>query len=77
VVHAALLDKFTERMVEMALSNYMPTIQKAKEQRVAELESLKSYIRSEPEKVEEWFDREIEKTKNIGSSELLKQLGTL
>jgi hypothetical protein len=77
VVHAALLDKFTERMVEMALSNYMPTIQKAKEQRVAELESLKSYIRSEPEKVEQWFDREIEKTKNIGSSELLKQLGML
>lgn len=76
-MHAALLDKFTERMVEMALSNYMPTIQKAKEQRVAELESLKSYIRSEPRKVEQWFDREIEKTKNIGSSELLKQLGML
>lgn len=63
-------------MVDAALSNYMPAIQQAQELRVAELESMKSCIRREPEKVEDWFNKEIEKAKSINSKMLFKQLGT-
>lgn len=64
-------------MVESALANYMPSIQKAKEQRIAELEYLKLHVRNEPEIVEQWFDKEIEKASNLGSEMLFKRLNSL
>lgn len=50
-----------DKIIENAMAAYMPRLAKLREERAAELASLKEKVRSNPEEVEEWFDREIEK----------------
>lgn len=58
-------------MMEAALANYMPRIWAARDKRLAELEDLRANVRKEPEKVEQWLEKEIEKVRNISPNELL------
>lgn len=69
-----MLDKFTEKMVENALSGYMPRLQEISLERIGELERVKAMVRSDPEKVEEWFDKEIARARDMDVSGILKKI---
>ena len=60
-----MFDQLTKKMLETAFSSYMPRIQELAQRRTEELKDIKSRIRTEPEKVEEWFDEEVRKAHNI------------
>ena len=47
-------------MIESATSAYIPKVERAKA-RKAELEDMKVKVRTNPEQVEEWFVKEIDK----------------
>jgi hypothetical protein len=68
-----MLDKFMEKMIETATSAYVPKVveEKAKA-RKAELEDIKAKVRTNPQQVEEWFDKEINRLQNIDIREILK-----
>jgi hypothetical protein len=59
-------------LLESAVASYMPKLAKMAEERTAELAQMRSKVRTDPEKVEEWFDREIEKVSSVDAKELLK-----
>jgi hypothetical protein len=63
-----------EKMLASAASAYMPQIGSMAETRKAELMDIKAKIRSDPEQVEAWFDREIEKLAKMDVSEMLGSL---
>jgi hypothetical protein len=60
-----------ERLVETAASAYLPKVEEITNVRRAELEEMKSKILSEPQQVELWFDKEIEKLGNISVGDML------
>lgn len=61
-------------MMEAALASYMPRIWEARDKRLAELEDLKENVRKDPEKVEQWLEKEIEKVRNIDADGLLDKV---
>jgi len=67
-----MLDKFMEKVVEGATSAYLPRVEEKVRVRKSELEEIKIKVRSNPEQVEEWFDREIDKLQNINFMEIMK-----
>ena len=67
-----MLDKLMDRLMEGAASAYMPQIEKMAQARKAELEERKSKVRTEPEKVEAWLDREIQKLENMDVKDVMK-----
>jgi hypothetical protein len=60
--------------MESAATAYMPKIEEMAEARREELYEMKSRIRSEPEAVEEWFDKEIEKVGKLDPKDLFGKL---
>ena len=69
-----MLDKFTERLLQNALSGYSPKLYEISKLRVDELASTKAKVRTHPEEVEAWFDTEIAKAGNIDVSDILKKI---
>ena len=69
-----MFDKFTEKMVENALSGYMPKLQEMSKERAEELEHIKAKVRSNPEEVEAWFDGEIAKARDVDAMGVLKKI---
>jgi tellurite resistance protein len=67
-----MLDKFMEKMIEGATSAYLPKLEEKAKTRKAELEEMKLKVRTNPEQVEEWFDKEIDKLQNIDIKEIMK-----
>jgi hypothetical protein len=67
-----MLDKFMEKMIEGATSAYLPKLEEKAKARKAELEKMKVKVRTNPEQVEEWFDKEIHKLQNIDIKEIMK-----
>jgi hypothetical protein len=67
-----MLDRWMEKMIESATSAYLPKVQEKANVRKAELEELKAKVRTNPEQVEEWFDKELEKLQNIDIKEIMK-----
>ena len=67
-----MLDKFMEKMIEGATSAYLPKLEEKTKERKAELEEMKVKVRTNPEQVEEWFDKEIDKLQNIDINEIMK-----
>ena len=61
-----------ERMIESATSAYLPKVEEKAKARESELEEMKLKVRTNPEQVEEWFDKEIQKLKNIDIKEIMK-----
>ena len=61
-----------EKMIESATSAYLPKVEEKARVRKAELEELKAKVRTNPEQVEEWFDKEIEKLQNIDIKQIMK-----
>jgi hypothetical protein len=69
-----MLDKFTEKMVETALSGYMPRLQEMSRERAEELERIKAKVRSNPDEVEAWLDGEIAKARDVDAMGVLKKI---
>jgi 3-methyladenine DNA glycosylase AlkD len=67
-----MLDKFIEKMMESATSAYLPKVEEKARARKSELEEIKMKVRSNPDQVEEWFDKEIDKLQNINIQEIMK-----
>lgn len=67
-------DKFTEKLLEMAMSGYRPRLEEISKLRVDELAAVKAKVRTHPEEVEAWFDTEITKAGNIDVSDILKKI---
>ncbi|HZI69788.1 MAG TPA: hypothetical protein VFD60_01370 [Nitrososphaeraceae archaeon] len=60
-----MLDKFMERMLENVASVYMLKFKDIANTKALELASMKEKVRTCPEEVEAWFDKEIEKVNNL------------
>lgn len=69
-----VFDKWMEKMMESAASAYMPKLESIAEERRAELLSMKSKIRPNPEEVERWFDQQIEKLSNMNVADMLSRV---
>jgi 3-methyladenine DNA glycosylase AlkD len=67
-----MLDKFMDKLMESATSAYMSKVEEMSKVRKAELEEIKIKVRTNPEQVEEWFDKEIEKLQNMDIKEIMK-----
>jgi hypothetical protein len=67
-----MLDEFMEKMIEGATSAYLPKLEEKAKARKAELEEMKLKVRTNPEQVEEWFDKEIDKLQNINIKDIMK-----
>jgi hypothetical protein len=67
-----MLDKFMEKMIESATSAYLPKLEEKTKARKAELEEMRVKVRTNPEQVEKWFDKEIDKLENIDIKEIVK-----
>ena len=69
-----MLDRFTEKLIESAVSSYMPRLQEMSAGRLDELERMKAKVRSEPSEVEAWFDREMAKARDMDINGVLKKI---
>jgi hypothetical protein len=67
-----MMDKFIDRLMESAASAYMPRLEEMARTRKAELEEMKAKVRTSPDQVEAWFDKEIEKLGNMDVKEIMK-----
>jgi 3-methyladenine DNA glycosylase AlkD len=67
-----MLDKFMEKMMESATSAYLPRVEEKVRTRKSELEKVRMKVRTNPEQVEEWFDKEIDKLQNINIKDIMK-----
>ncbi len=61
-----------EKMIESATLAYLPKVEEKARVRKSELEEFKAKVRTNPEQVEEWFDKEIEKLQNIDIKQIMK-----
>jgi hypothetical protein len=67
-----MLEKFIEKMIESATSAYLPKLEEKAKARKAELEEMKLKVGTNPQQVEEWFGKEIDKLQNIDIKEIMK-----
>lgn len=58
--------------MESAAAVYMPRIEEMAKARKAELEEMKAKVRADPQQVEAWFDREMEKLGSMDVKEIVK-----
>ena len=69
-----VLDKLTEKLLENAMSAYTPKLEEVSKARVNELETMKAQVRTNPEAVEAWFDKEIASAGHIDINEIMKKV---
>lgn len=69
-----MFDSWMEKLMQNAASAYLPRLESIAEGRKAELTEIKSKIRTKPEEVEEWFDREILKLGSMNVSDMMQKL---
>jgi hypothetical protein len=69
-----MLDKFMDKLMESAASAYLPRLEQMAEARKAELAEMKAKVRTNPEQVEAWFDKEIEKLGNMDVKDVLDKV---
>lgn len=69
-----MINGFTEKLLENAMSGYKPRLEEMSKIRVDELAVTKAKIRTHPEEVEAWFDAEIAKARNLDFSDILKKI---
>jgi hypothetical protein len=69
-----MFDKFTEKLIENAVSSYMPKFQEISSDRIAELACMKAKVRTSPDEVEAWFDKEVVKARDMDLDGILKKI---
>jgi hypothetical protein len=68
-----MLDNWMEKLMQNAVSAYMPQLEAMRETRKAELAAMGEKIRTKPEEVEAWFDKEIQKLESMNVTDIIKQ----
>lgn len=63
-----------DKLMKTAASADMPKLQAISNERKAELEEMKKNVRANPEQVEAWFEKEIEKLRNLDVSDTLNKV---
>ena len=63
-----------DKLMESAASAYLPRLEQMAEARKAELAEIKAKVRTNPEQVEEWFDKEIEKLGNMDIKDAMNKV---
>ena len=63
-----------EKLLENALAQYLPNLTKMTEAKKAQLVEIRARVRSHPEEVEAWFDKEIEKLKDENVKDLIRNI---
>ena len=66
-----MLDKFLDRLMESATADCMPKLEELAKARRAEL-VIKAKVTAEPDQVEAWFDKEIEKLDSMDVNDIMK-----
>ena len=69
-----MLDKFFDKFIESAYSTYKPKLEEISQIRAKELRVMREKVRTSPEEVELWFDREIENVCTVDVSNLLDKV---
>ena len=69
-----MLDKFMDKLMESAASAYLPRLEQMAQERRAVLTEMKAKVRTDPEQVEAWFDKEIEKLGNMDVKDVLDKV---
>ena len=69
-----MLDKMMDKLIESAASAYMPKLEEMAEARRAELLEIRSKVRTNPEWVEMWLDKEIEKLSSMNIKDLMGKI---
>ena len=69
-----MLDKLMDKLIESAASAYMPKLEEMAEARRAELLEIRSKVRTNPEWVEIWIDKEIEKLSSMDIKDLMGKI---
>lgn len=67
-----MFESFVNQLVESALASRKSELEAMANARAAELASVRSKVRSQPEEVEAWLDREIEKISSMNIGNLLR-----
>ena len=67
-----MFDGFVDQLVESALASRKPELEAMAKARAAELESIRSKVRTQPDEVEAWLDREIGKVSSMNISDLVR-----
>ena len=67
-----MMDRFMDKLMESAAAAYMPKIEEMKKARKAELEEMRAKVKTDPDQVEAWFDKEIGKLDNTDVKEMMK-----
>lgn len=63
-----------DKLIESAASAYMPKLEEMAEARRAELLEIRSKVRTNPEWVEMWLDKEIEKLSSMDIKDLMEKI---
>ena len=74
IVWGKLMFNFTERLVEGVASAYSSQIEAISKVRAEQLADIKSKIRTNPDEVEAWFDKEIARIGKIDVSDLFRKI---
>jgi hypothetical protein len=61
-----------EKLLESVTSSYIPRLRETSHLRANVLAVIRGKVRSSPEEVELWFDKEIEKLRNVDFGSLLR-----
>jgi hypothetical protein len=69
-----MLDKLMDKLMESATSAYLPKLEEMAETRKAELLEIKSKVRTDPDQVEAWFDKEMGKLSNMDIKDMMNKI---
>lgn len=67
-----MMDKFMDKILESAASTYAPHLKEVARGRKAKLEEIRAKVRTNPDEVEDWLDKEIEKLGSVDIKEMMK-----
>jgi hypothetical protein len=67
-------DKLMDKIIESTTSAYLPRIKQLTEERYTELIDIKLKVRTNPEEVEAWFDKEIKKLSEMDIKDLMNKV---
>ena len=69
-----MFNNILERILQNGSSQYMRKLQNIACTRANELTVMKGKVRTSPVEVEAWFDKEIEKLRNVDLSDLIEKM---
>lgn len=63
-----------EKILESAVASYLPGLEKLTQERMEELVNMREKVRSHPQEVEDWFEKEISKLGTANVRNIIKDL---